>query len=116
MAEMLKSQIEPDAGGCGHDELFALQVRGDSMAPEFEDGCVIVLDPSGVARHESYVVVEINGELVFRQYLEMEEGTFARTTEVPGVMDPVSLDQVRGVVVQKSGVKGRRRKDAKKYY
>lgn len=116
MAEFPKSQIEPDAGGCGQDELFALQVRGESMMPEFEDGCVIVLDPSGVARHESYVVVEINGELVFRQYLELPEGIFARTTEVPGVMDAISNDQVRGVVVQKTGVKGRRRKDAKKYY
>lgn len=115
MAE-LKSQIEPDAGGCGHDELFALQVRGDSMAPEFVDGSVIVLDPSGVATHESFVVVEINGELVFRQFLQLEEGMFARTTEVPGQMDAITLDQVRGVVVQKTGAKGRRRADAKKYY
>ncbi len=113
----LKSEIEPDSGGCGHDELFALQVRGESMMPEFEDGCVIVLDPSGVASHESYVVVEINGELVFRQFLQLEEGLFARTTEVPGVMDPLeSLEQVKGVVVQKTGSKGRRRSDAKKYY
>jgi SOS-response transcriptional repressor LexA len=32
---------------CGR-EPFALRVIGDSMAPEFQDGCIIVIDPEGV--------------------------------------------------------------------
>lgn len=32
-------------GPCSEREPFALRVEGESMAPEFEDGCVIIVDP-----------------------------------------------------------------------
>ena len=32
-------------GSCGA-ELFALRLTGDSMEPEFKDGCIIIIDPS----------------------------------------------------------------------
>jgi len=34
---------------CG-GEPFALRVSGDVMAPEFNDGCIIIIDPSGVVK------------------------------------------------------------------
>ena len=41
---------------CG-GEPFALRVIGDTMAPEFNDGCIIIIDPSGVVKDGSYVLV-----------------------------------------------------------
>lgn len=46
---------------------FALQVKGDSMEPEFSDGCTIVVDPEKKAVHRAYVVVHVEGD---------EEATF----------------------------------------
>ncbi len=46
---------------------FALQVKGDSMEPEFSDGCTIIVDPGKKAVHGSYVVVHVEDD---------EEATF----------------------------------------
>ena len=46
---------------------FALRVKGDSMEPEFSDGCTIVVDPEKMAVNGSYVVVHVDDD---------EEATF----------------------------------------
>ena len=33
-------------GSCSSLEPYALRVLGDSMEPEFADGCVIIVDPA----------------------------------------------------------------------
>ena len=101
-----------EEGSCG-GEPYALRVVGDSMSPEFMDGCIIIVDPSGVINNESYVVAQHRDEYVFRQliidngkyYLRaLQEGH--ETLEITGLRD------VAGVVVQQAG---RRRKDRKNY-
>ena len=105
--------FEIDAGGCGTDELFALQVLGDSMEPEFQNGCIIVVDPAGVIQNGCFVMAEVNGEHIFRQLLVQEERLYLKpmkssyeTIEIP------DLKPIAGVIVQKAGT---RRKDRKHY-
>lgn len=98
---------------CGGSELFSLQVLGDSMVPEFADGCIIVCDPAGVVEHGVYVVAQHNDEFVFRQ-LAIEAGRYFlrplnpkhETYEING------LEAIHGVVVQRAG---RRRREHKHY-
>ncbi|MCG6869196.1 MAG: S24 family peptidase [Gammaproteobacteria bacterium] len=98
--------MEMDMGGCASSELLALQVLGDSMEPEFEDGIVIVIDPTGVIESGSYVLAKDEGEYIFRQLI-IEDGRYFlkpvnegyETREVGG------LDVVEGVIVQKAGTR-----------
>ena len=54
VAEM--PEVPPAAAGaappttCIEAEPFALRVTDDSMEPEFATGCVIIVDPTGVAK------------------------------------------------------------------
>ena len=99
---------------CAEAEPFALRVVGDSMEPEFKDGCIILIDPSGVARAGSYVLAQQGEEFIFRQ-LAQADGVFylaALNKTYPDVALPNGLRDVRGVIVQQAG---RRRKDRKFY-
>ena len=42
---------------------FALMVKGDSMEPDYPDRSVIIVDPEREPRHNSDVVVRLNGEM-----------------------------------------------------
>ena len=42
---------------CAGAEVFALQVLGQSMAPEFEEGEIIVIEPEGALREDRKSVV-----------------------------------------------------------
>jgi phage repressor protein C with HTH and peptisase S24 domain len=53
---------------CENNEPFALMVLGGDMAPEFEDGDVITIDPSYPLVVGAYIIADIEGELYFRQY------------------------------------------------
>lgn len=93
-------------GGCSELEPFALRVMGDSMAPEFWDGCIIIVEPRLSARHGQYAVIDYAGETTFRQYLEEGARRFLKplndayeTVEITGAYT------VRGVVVQRAGTR-----------
>ena len=57
--------MEPST--CIEAEPFALRVTDDSMAPEFHEGCVIIVDPTGHARDGAFVLAEHEGGYIFRQ-------------------------------------------------
>ena len=100
-------------GGCSELEPYALQVTGDSMAPEFWDGCIIIIEPGSAARHGSFVVVEYAGDILFRQ-LQIENGQrFLKplNSSYP-VLELTGDYNIRGVVVQRTG---RRRAQHKHY-
>ncbi len=105
----------PDAdSSCSAAEAFALMVLGDSMAPEFLDGEIIIIEPEGLATEGSYVLAEAGGELIFRQLAKDGEHWLLRplnpayaTTEI------AELSAVKGVIIQKS--KPGRRKATKRY-
>lgn len=100
-------------GGCSELEPYALRVTGDSMAPEFWDGCIIIIEPGGAARHDSFVVVDYEGDTVFRQ-LQIESGRrFLKPLNVGYPVIELTGDyNIRGVVVQRTG---RRRAQHKHY-
>ncbi|AGA34353.1 putative phage repressor [Thioalkalivibrio nitratireducens DSM 14787] len=100
-------------GGCSDSEPFALRVLGDSMAPEFEHGMVILIDPSAAATHGSYVVAQVDGEYLFRQLVIEDGGYFLvalkedhRRLAIPG------REAIVGVVTQRAGT---RRSQHKRY-
>ena len=41
--------------GCSGGESFALRVLGDDMAPEFNDGEIIVIEPDGALKDGAFV-------------------------------------------------------------
>jgi SOS-response transcriptional repressor LexA len=97
---------------CG-GEPFALRVIGDTMAPEFMDGAIIVIDPSGVVKDGSYVLARHNDEYIFRQ-LVFGEGVYYLKTLADG-HDPIEIPDlvpVEGVIIQQ----GARRKADRKHY
>ena len=96
--------------GCDSgSESFALMVLGDSMAPEFVEGEIIVVEPDGHVDGGSYVIAQVAGEWIFRQLVRGAAGWQLRPLNAayPAV-DLDDLAAVRGVVIQKSRP-GRRR-------
>jgi SOS-response transcriptional repressor LexA len=102
-----------DHGGCANSEPFALRVMGDSMEPEFKDGCIIIIDSAAVVESGSYVLAMVNEEYIFRQFI-VEEGRYFLRALKEGYEEITlaSQDAVRGVIVQRAGT---RRRDHKHY-
>lgn len=99
---------------CDGAEAFALMVLGDSMEPEFAEGEIIIIEPSGLATHGSYVLAQLAGEWIFRQLLQTDAGwRLAALNPAYPASDIEDLAPVKGVIIQKS--KPGRRKAAKRY-
>ncbi|MDH5185289.1 MAG: S24 family peptidase [Gammaproteobacteria bacterium] len=115
LAQEIESACSPE-GGCGSDELFALMVMGDEMMPEFEDGAIIVIDPSGQPADGKFVVAELEEEYTFRQLVIEEQVYYLRSLKQPERKEllPRGRLAIKGVVVQQNGPT-RRRKDRKHY-
>ena len=113
---------DPAADACAGAEPYALMVLGDSMAPEFVEGEIIVVEPEGLATDGSFVLAwldgelpaHLRGELIFRQLTRAGAGwrLHALNPAYPAADIP-GLDAVKGVVIQKS--KPGRRRATKRY-
>ncbi len=102
------------AGDCSGAEPFALVVLGDSMAPEFVEGEVIVVEPEGLAADGSFVVAEVGGEWTMRQLAKSDGGWVLRPLNSCYPATALAdLSSIRGVVIQKS--KPGRRRASKRY-
>ena len=92
---------------CIEAEPFALRVVDDSMEPEFKPGCIIIVDPTGVAKDGAFVLAEIDGEYIFRMLRRADRGD--RLVALNEAYSPVALEgglaSVRGVVVQRAGAR-----------
>jgi DNA polymerase V len=104
----------PTGADCSGAEPFALMVLGDSMAPEFVEGEVIVVEPEGLVSDGSFVVAQVEGDWMLRRLVRGEEGwrLCALNSAYPPV-DIADLSPVRGVVIQKS--RPGRRRSIKRY-
>jgi SOS-response transcriptional repressor LexA len=100
---------EGDHGACSGAESFALMVLGDSMAPEFAEGDVIVIEPDGLVGDGSFVLANPGGEWIFRQIFETGGRWQLRplNPSYPAI-DLEDLSAVRGVVIQRT-TPGRRK-------
>jgi len=106
--------MEVSGCGSGGNEPFALQVVGDSMAPEFNNGQVVIVDPAFAVTSGAFVVVDFGGEIILGVYQSSEDQprlTFLN----PGyeALTLVQPYQIKGVVIQRAG---RRRVERKHYY
>jgi SOS-response transcriptional repressor LexA len=104
----------PELDACSSAEPFALMVLGDSMEPEFVEGEIILIEPEGLATDGSFVMADLNGELIFRQLAKTAAGWQLQplnpaysAANIPG------LQGIKGVIIQKS--KPGRRKATKRY-
>ena len=97
---------------CGR-EPFALRVIGDSMEPEFRDGCIIIIDPEGVISDGAYVMARHEDGYIFRQ-LVYGAGVYYLKTLQDGheVIELPDLKAIEGVVIQQAG----RRRSERKHY
>ncbi|MEW7979413.1 MAG: S24 family peptidase [Candidatus Sedimenticola endophacoides] len=102
---------------CSYNELFALQVTDESMAPEFPQGCIIVIEPSGVCANGAYVVATVNGDRWFRQYLKDAQGV-ERLVACNGSHPDIHLAgtrfQIEGVIIQRT-LRGEKTKHYRPY-
>jgi len=99
-------------GACSGAESFALRVLGDEMAPEFNAGEIIIIEPDGALKDGSFVLAQLAGEWIFRQLRQRCDAwaLHALNPARPDLADlPLpDLAAVRGVIIQKA-VPGRRR-------
>lgn len=49
---------------------IAIRVRGSSMLPKFKDGDVVIISPDERPRPGCYVLADVNGEVLLREYRE----------------------------------------------
>ena len=100
---ILPQAVDAEIDACSSAEPFALMVLGDSMAPEFVEGEVILIEPEGLATDGSFVLAKLDDEWIFRQLVRHGSGwrLQALNPEYPAADIP-DLDAVKGVIIQKS--------------
>ena len=88
---------------CGSSEPYALQVTDNSMEPEFPNGCIVIVDPSGSCVDGQYIFVEYDGVRWFRKFKEIDGENYllALNTEYPEIKLDNSYDVI-GIIVQKN--------------
>jgi len=97
---------------CG-GEPFALTVLGDSMAPEFQEGQVIIIEPDGVVDNGRYVLALYQHDYIFRQLIIEDKRYFLKPLNPAyPTLEIDSLDAIKGVITQRAG---RRRHEHKHY-
>ena len=101
---------EDDA--CSGSESFALRVLGDEMAPEFQHGEIIIIEPDGALKDGCFVLARHAGEWTFRQLCRRADVWVLHALN-PARSDlsdlPLAdLSAIHGVVIQKA-VPGRRK-------
>ena len=95
---------------CSALESYALRVLGDSMEPEFADGCVVIIDPGHAPHDGSYVVVEFAGDVFFRQLVFDGERRFLKPLNPKyGGFELTPPYTIRGGVVQRAGRRAQRK-------
>ncbi|HMS27320.1 MAG TPA: S24 family peptidase [Burkholderiaceae bacterium] len=118
----LDLELEMQAPSCAGGESFALMVLGHSMAPEFLEGEIIIIEPDGLAKEGSFVLVHQREEWTFRQ-LKRDEHDSSTTRPAKWILHALNpnfsdepldnFSDIKGVIIQKA-LPGRRR--ASKFY
>lgn len=93
-----------EGSSCSESEPFALQVLDQSMEPEFEQGCIIIIDPTGIVREGAFVFAKDNqDEYIFRR-LHINAGRYyleALQTQYPSF--EIRPEQIQGIITQRAG-------------
>ena len=99
----------PETATCVEAEPFALQVTDDSMEPEFQRGCIVIIDPTGRIRDGAFVLAELASGFVFRQLFLADGRAELRALNSAYPKVPIELEKssIKGVVVQRAGTRRR---------
>ena len=105
--------------GCDSgSESFALMVLGDSMAPEFVEGEIVIIEPDGATHDGCFVLAFVDDEWIFRQLRREGDGDRGGWRLQP--LNPAhaprplpDLAALRGVIIQKA--RPGRRRASKRY-
>lgn len=94
--------------GCAGSDPYVLRVLGDSMAPEFTEGEVIVIEPGSSCETGSYVIALHEDEYVFRMLSIDNDQLYLRplNTDYPAIKIDYK-SQIKGRIISKSSGKGR---------
>lgn len=90
---------------CSYNELYALQVLDDSMEPEFPVKSIIVIEPSEVCASGAFVIITVDGERLFRQWVRNAEGRLqlvALNPQYPSIELAGTNHKIEGVIVQRN--------------
>lgn len=102
--DFMSEEIVPRPPACS-DSTFALRVKGQSMAPRYEPGLIIYVDPEVVPFDGDDVVAMLtdDNEATFKQYVEEPGGKKMLKARNPGWPEPwVPINgncQIIGVVI-----------------
>lgn len=94
-----------EGSSCSEAEPFALQVLDDSMEPEFDVGCIIIIDPTGHVRDGAFVFAKDNkDEYIFRRLRIINNEYFLEPLNPVYETFKISgLSQISGVITQRAG-------------
>ncbi len=101
---------------CSGNEIVALMVLGDSMAPEFSEGEILVIEMNAPAADGAFVIAEVVKEdFIFRQLKRDAQGGWQLHALNPAYPDTAiaGLEIIKGVVTHKKKPGSRK---AIKYY
>lgn len=102
-----------NGSGCAELEPYALRVTDDSMAPEFWEGCIVIIEPRHSALSGQYAVVDYANDTTFRQFVVEGGRQYLRPlNEKYAAVEITGPFTVRGIVIQRAGT---RRKHHKHY-
>jgi len=88
---------------CSNTEIIALMVLGDSMAPEFIEGEILVIEMGVPVADGAFVIAWVKGEYIFRQLLRDAQGGWclhALNLAYPKIILS-GLGSVKGMVTHK---------------
>ena len=92
-----------DDSACSNKEIVALMVLGDSMAPEFIEGEIIVIELGAPAADGAFVIGWANEEDIFRQLQRDERGGWRLHALNPAYPDIAisGPETIKGVITHK---------------
>ncbi len=90
---------------CSYNELYALQVLDNSMEPEFPEKCIIVIEPTSACTSGAFVIITVDGERWFRQFITDKENKNRLVALKDGYPD-IELEgsnyKIEGIIVQRN--------------
>jgi len=88
---------------CSNTEIVALMVLGDSMAPEFIEGEILVIEMGAPATDGSFVIAWVNEEHIFRQFRRNAENGWRLHALNPAYPEIAisGPDAIKGVITHK---------------
>lgn len=92
-----------DESSCSGSEIVALMVLGDSMAPEFVEGEILVIETGAPATDGLFVIGQADGEFIFRQLKRDDQGAWWLHALNPAYPDIAisGPDTIKGVITHK---------------